>query len=304
MRKPTDPRDLPDADPHTGNRFIDPVTGYDTTGHDWAGITELNTPFPKIVIWALILTFIYSAITWVLLPAWPYGRDYTRGLLGLDQSEMAQARLKVISLARDDWMVQFTDPDFAALADDPATVARATAAAHRLFKDNCAACHGETGAGGPGFPVLNDGYWLWAGDPVTIAETLTVGINSEHPDTRIAEMPMFDWLERDERSALAQYVAALPLGSADHASPAGVLFEDNCASCHGDQGVGGLEVGAPSLVDAAVIYGQDKASVEHTLRYGRRGVMPFWSDRLSVEEINMLAFYVSRLADTKQEAAQ
>lgn len=83
-----------------------------------------------------------------------------------------------------------------------------------------------------------------------------------------------------------------------------MLFEDNCASCHGDQGVGGLEVGAPSLVDAAVIYGQDKASVEHTLRYGRRGVMPFWSDRLSVEEINMLAFYVSRLADTKQEAAQ
>ena len=53
-----------------------------------------------------------------------------------------------------------------------------------------------------------------------------------------------------------------------------------------------------------MIYGQDKASVEHTLRYGRRGVMPFWSDRLSVEEINMLAFYVSRLADTKQEAAQ
>lgn len=300
MRKPTDPRDLPGADHHTGNRFIDPVTGYDTTGHDWSGITELNTPFPKIVIWALVLTFIYSAITWVLLPAWPYGRDYTRGLLGLEQSKMAEDRLQVITASRKDWVARFTEPDFTALAADDALLALAMPAAHRLFKDNCAACHGETGGGGPGYPVLNDGYWLWEGDPEAIAETLSVGINSEHPDSRLAEMPAFDWMERDERRELAVYVAALPTGQADHNGAGATLFEDNCVACHAEQGIGGLENGAPSLSDASVIYGQDLATIETTLRYGRNGLMPFWSDRLSVEEINMLALYVSKLEGAAQ----
>lgn len=65
MSSPTDPRQLPGADPHTGNRKVDPVTGHDTTGHDWGGITELNTAFPKIVIWALVLTFLYSVVAWI-----------------------------------------------------------------------------------------------------------------------------------------------------------------------------------------------------------------------------------------------
>ena len=61
---------------------VDPVTGYETTGHDWNGIKELNTPFPIFVITILGLTVVYSIIAWLLLPAWPTGRDYTRGLLG------------------------------------------------------------------------------------------------------------------------------------------------------------------------------------------------------------------------------
>src|SRR6056297_3243644 len=69
----TDPKELDDADPHTGNRDVDPVSGYDTTGHDWGGIKELNTPFPKIALVALALTFVYSVVTWILLPAWPLG---------------------------------------------------------------------------------------------------------------------------------------------------------------------------------------------------------------------------------------
>ena len=29
----------------------DPVSGYATTGHDWNGIKELNSPIPRIVLW-------------------------------------------------------------------------------------------------------------------------------------------------------------------------------------------------------------------------------------------------------------
>ncbi|GKY87483.1 cytochrome-c oxidase, cbb3-type subunit III [Sinisalibacter aestuarii] len=295
MPSQTDPRQLAGADPHTGNRKIDPATGYDTTGHDWGGITELNTAFPKIVIWALALTFLYSVVAWVLLPAWPTGGDYTRGLLRLDQGEQAVDGFRDLSDGRQGWLSRFEDGDFDALRSDAALMAAAMPAAARLFADNCAACHGTSGQGGPGFPVLSDGTWLWSGDPAEIALTIRHGINADDPDTRYAEMPAFDWMERSERTALAQFVADLPLGSADPESPAGVLFAENCSACHGETGAGGLEIGAPSLTDRAVIYGQDPATVMETLRHGRSGVMPAWSARLSAPEVNLLALYVAEL---------
>ena len=294
----TDPRNLPGTDAPAGHREIDPVTGYDTTGHEWGGIRELNTPFPRIALIALILTVVYSVAAWVLLPAWPLGRDYTRGVLGLDQQQMARQGAAAMDAIRQGWLGRFAGPDFAALSDDAALMAQAMPAAARLYGDNCALCHGRDGNGGPGFPALADGDWLWGGEPGTIAETLRVGINSDHPETRLAQMPAFDWMDRPDRLALSDYVAALPTGKADHASDAAALFEDNCAACHGDRGIGGLSSGAPSLADDAVIYGQDPASVMETLRRGRAGVMPSWSDRLSEAEINLLALYVARMPET------
>lgn len=295
MSNPTDPRQLPGADPHTGNRKTDPVTGYDTTGHDWGGITELNTAFPKIVIWALVLTFLYSVIAWILLPAWPTGRDYTRGLLGLDQSEEAIKGFNSLADRRQDWLSRFEGENFVALQSDATLMATAMPAAARLFADNCAACHGTNGQGGPGFPVLSDETWLWGGDTEEIATTIRHGINTEDPDTRYAEMPAFDWVERSDRLALAEFVSEMRDGAVDFESPAGTLFSENCSSCHGETGTGGLEIGAPSFTDEAVIYGQDRETVMETLRRGRHGVMPAWSGRLSEAEINLLALYVDRL---------
>jgi len=270
---------------------VDPVTGYETTGHDWNGIKELNTPFPIFVITILGLTVVYSIIAWLLLPAWPTGRDYTRGLLGLDQGEMAVAGYQRLADGREDWMARFVAGDFDAIVADQALMAKAMPAAHRLFLDNCAACHGTDATGGPGFPDLADSDWLWGGDPATIAETLRVGINSPHPETRFAQMPAFghdQMLERAEIETLTSYVQALSTGQADPDGEGGTLFADNCASCHGDGGVGGLGIGAPSLVDGHWIYGGDRATIFATLQRGRQGVMPTWADRLSEAEINLL----------------
>lgn len=293
----TDPKTLPGADPHTGNREIDPITGYDTTGHDWSGIRELNTPFPRFVLWILIATFLYSVIAWIMLPAWPLGRDYTPGVLGLDQQEMAEDNLRDLQALRETWLDRFETADFAALSDDPALLGVAMPAADRLFQDNCSACHGRDGGGGPGYPVLRDEHWLWGGAPEEIAVTLQVGINAGHPEARWAQMPAFDWMEDDELSALSGYVAAMPSGAIDPDSSAATLFAENCAACHGEDGAGGMMNGAPSLVDDAVIYGQDTETVMTTLLNGRQGVMPYWSDRLSDAEINALSLYVSRLPD-------
>ncbi len=298
----TDPKALPGADPHTGNREIDPVTGYDTTGHDWGGIRELNTPLPKIALIALALTVAYSVVAWILLPTWPLGRDYTRGLLGLDQQEMAKARQSDLAALRETWLSRFDgEPDFAALSADAALMAAAMPAADRLYQDNCSACHGRAGGGGPGYPVLHDDHWLWGGAPEDIAWTLQVGINAEHPETRWAQMPAFDWMEREELSALSDYVAAMPSGAADPDGDAAKLFAENCVACHGDGGAGGLLNGAPSLIDDAVIYGQNAEGVMTTLMNGRQGLMPYWSERLSDAEINAVSLYVSRLSEISAE---
>ena len=63
----------------------DPHTGYMTTGHEWNGIKELNTPVPRPVYFFLIVTALFAVVYWVLMPAWPLGVTYTKGLLGIDQ---------------------------------------------------------------------------------------------------------------------------------------------------------------------------------------------------------------------------
>lgn len=51
--------------PESHAREVDPVTGYDTTGHDWGGIKELNTPFPRIALVALALSFLIALSGWI-----------------------------------------------------------------------------------------------------------------------------------------------------------------------------------------------------------------------------------------------
>ena len=60
----------------------DPHTGIYTTGHEWAGIKELDTPIPKAVKLCYAVTFAVAFIMWILLPTWPLITSYTSGLLG------------------------------------------------------------------------------------------------------------------------------------------------------------------------------------------------------------------------------
>lgn len=284
---------------------IDPVTGHLTTGHEWNGIKELNTPFPKIAIWALVIAVAYSVVAWVLLPAWPTGKSYTPGILGVTETSQAEAELAHLDALRDSWRSRFAEGDFAAIQADPDLLALARPEAARLFADNCAACHGaqgqgHDGSGGIGFPALSDKVKLWSSDPADIAEIIRVGINSAHDESNVSEMPAFgrdEMLAPDEIDQLVPYVAALAAGNADANSPAATLFEDNCASCHGEGGAGGMGVGAPALAHHTWIYGGDPAQIRKSVWNGRKGQMPAWEARLTTAERNMLALYVLELTD-------
>ena len=84
----------------------DPHTGHKTTGHEWNGIKELNTPVPKPVWFFLIVTALFAIGYWVLMPAWPTGASYTKGLLGVSDGQRVRAQREQSALARADWLAQ------------------------------------------------------------------------------------------------------------------------------------------------------------------------------------------------------
>jgi cytochrome c oxidase cbb3-type subunit 3 len=285
----------------------DPHTGYTTTGHEWNGIQELNTPVPRAVYFFLAVTAIFSVVYWVLMPAWPLGLSYTKGLLGIEQRAIVANELNQAALDRQSWTKRIEGESYQTIQVDPKLMAIVRQAGRTIFGDNCAACHGFDAKGGKGFPNLTTTTWLWGGDPEAIAETIRVGINSAHPDTRVAQMAAFgrdQILPRADVENVVSYVLGLSTPSAaalpEKREAGKALFATNCASCHGDDGKGKIDLGAPSLVDGNWIYGGDLHSVFASVSGGRQGHMPTWEERLSPLERKILVLYLVDLRSPKR----
>jgi cytochrome c oxidase cbb3-type subunit 3 len=284
----------------------DPHTGYLTTGHEWNGITELNTPVPRAVWFFLITTALFSLGYWILMPAWPLGVSYTKGLLGIDQQTTVAKRLEEAALDRATWTKRIEAESFSDIEADPQLMKTVRESGRALFGDNCSVCHGTDASGGKGFPSLKTASWLWGGDADAIAETIRVGINSTHPQTRTSQMLAFGRdgvLPRKDVDNVVNYVRSLsePAAVKDPVSiEAGAkLFADNCASCHGEQGQGNVELGAPDLTDGTWIYGGDAQSIFTSVWSGRQGHMPSWEHRLSPLDRKILTLYLVDLRAVK-----
>ena len=83
---------------------LDPVSGHVTTGHEWNGIKELDTPVPRGVLIFLIVTHLFAVIWWFVMPTWPLGTSYTKGLLGTDQRKIVEEKLVQADAARAPWV--------------------------------------------------------------------------------------------------------------------------------------------------------------------------------------------------------
>lgn len=279
----------------------DPLTGHQTTGHEWNGITELNTRVPRAVWVSIGVTAVISVIGWVLLPTWPLFNTYTKGLLGADQKAEVTAAVARANEARADWATQIADLPPGQVLADAALMDRVRATGHQLYGDNCLACHGTDAGGGPGFPSLTDTAWLWGGDFDSIMETLRVGINTTHPETHFGQMLAFGrdgMLPREDIRVVADYVQSL--SGADHPPAArleqgAAIFAENCTSCHGEGGTGDITQGAPNLTDDFWIYGGDDAAIFKTVHDGRQGWMPSWETRLTETDRKILALYIQDL---------
>lgn len=279
---------------------IDEATGTETTGHEWDGIRELNTPLPRWWLWVFYATVVWAVGYWVLYPAWPMLTGYTRGVL--DQSQRDDVTQAVLELKsqREELGRLLAGATLQQIEADPNLLQFAREAGRSAFGDNCATCHGSGAQGFKGYPNLNDDVWLWGGSLDDIKRSIQVGVRAPHPETRQSQMPAFgrdSLLEVKQVADLTEYVASISGLKADAAAiaRAAPLFKEQCAACHGDDGKGKREFGAPNLTDPEWLHGGTKADIHAQIVGGRGGVMPTWGSRLDPMTIDALAVYVHSL---------
>jgi len=285
---------------------IDSVTGRSTTGHEWDGIKELNTPLPRWWVITFYICIIWSIGYWIVYPAWPLITTNTKGWLGYSSRADVAEEVANLEKARGVKMAALATAPLAEIEKDPALQNLALAKGKAVFGDNCAPCHGTGAAGSKGFPNLNDDDWLWGGTLDDIMKTIQHGVRSGDPDGHdpdaSAHMPAWGskdaptQLKPDEIVAVANYVLSLEKPPAQHDAAAAAkgkqIFADNCVACHGEDAKGNQEMGAPNLTDGISLYGNDLASLIDTITHGRSGVMPAWQGRLDPATIKALAVYI------------
>jgi cytochrome c oxidase cbb3-type subunit 3 len=280
---------------------IDKVTGTPTTGHEWDGLRELNTPLPRWWLWIFYATIVWSIGYWVVYPSWPLLSSYTTGTSGWQSRSAVVRDLEALKAIRGPMMDKLTAASVEEIKADPLLLDFARAQGRTAFGDNCAPCHGPGGGGLKGYPNLNDDEWLWGGKLGDIATTIRHGIRSTDAKTRLGSMPAFGrdgMLKRDEIEAAADYtrsIAGLPVDPRADLAAGKKVFATSCASCHGDDGKGKRDIGAPNLTDQIWLYGAEKSVIVDGLWNGRGGVMPAWADRLDETTIKALTVYVHTL---------
>ncbi len=280
---------------------IDEFTGVETTGHSWDGIKELNNPLPRWWLWTFYATIAWALIYTIMYPAWPLLNSATQGVLGwssrgdliaAQQEAVAQNADKVSRLAEMDINAILADNELRTFAENGGKAA---------FKVNCVQCHGSGAAGSEGYPNLNDDEWIWGGTPEAILYTLQHGIRYEQNDqTRISMMPAFGAdgiLSNEEIRDIAWYVVQMSGGEADSAAAerGASLYSDNCAACHGEDGGGIQDLGAPRLSDAIWLYGGNYDEIVAQIQNPQMGVMPAWEERLGNVTLKQLTAYVHSL---------
>ena len=263
-----------------------------TTGHVWdVDLKEMNNPLPRWWMWLFVITVVFAVIYLALYP----GLGKFPGTLGWSstgQYKTEQQRAQETMTAVFD---KFKGMSNEQLIKDPT----AMGIGERLFGNNCAGCHGSNAKGSKGFPNLTDGDWLYGGSPETIAETIAKGRMGVMPPMAAAV-----GTAEDARN-VANYV--LSLSDSPHNSAAAQLGKPKfvvCAACHGPEGKGNQALGAPNLTDKIWLHGWGEGAVLAMISQGKTNIMPGFAERLTPQQIHVLAAYVWSLSQSATLAAK
>lgn len=289
-----------------GRPAADADGGPSTTGHAWDGIEELNTPLPRWWLWVFYATQVWALAYIVLFPAIPLIDGATGGLLGWNSRAAVAEEIGEVERARAGLYERIRTLPVEDIARDEELRRVALRAGASAFKVNCVQCHGADAAGSAGFANLNDDDWIWGGTLADIEKTITHGVRfAGDPDTRTSLMPAFGRdgiLKAAQIDAVAAWVLSLG-GTGPANAEGGKVFAENCVACHGKNGEGNRELGAPRLADAVWLYHGDPATIRAQIVAPKHGAMPAWGGRLDPATIKELAIYVHSLGGGERRQA-
>lgn len=259
---------------------VESSAGDNTSGHVWdEDIREMNNPLPRWWVGMFILTIIFALGYLFLYP----GAGSFAGKLGWTSANQYENEVKV---ANEKLAPLYSK--FAAMStEELAKNAEAKVIGERLFMNNCAQCHGSDAKGNIGYPNLTDNDWLHGGSPEKIHETIANGrVGMMPPAAAMVGTP-------DDVKNVANYVLSLS-GSMHDAGrvAAGKEKFAACAACHGAEGKGNPDMGAPNLTDNIWLHGAGEAAIIKRVNEGKVNQMPAWESKFTPEQIKVLTAYV------------
>ncbi|WP_144393652.1 cytochrome-c oxidase, cbb3-type subunit III [Pleionea sediminis] len=253
--------------------------GEDTTGHVYDGIEEYNNPLPKWWLNMFYITLVFSIGYLVLYP----GLGNYEGYFNWTQENAWEKEVAAAEEQYGPIFAQYLNTPIPSLGSNQ----EAMDMGKRIFLNYCAACHGSFATGTPGYPNLMDDDWLYGGSPETIKTTLING--------RQGMMPGFgEQLNEEQITFVTSYVTSLSGRDAPEKEVAEgkELYQMNCVACHGADGKGNQQLGAPNLTDSTWLYGGSRKVIARTIRNGRQGNMPAHQEILGDAKLHLVAAWV------------
>ncbi len=257
----------------------------ETMGHVWdENLEELNTPLPQWWLMMFFITLIWGAGYLIFYP----GLGSFAGILGWSSQGQLEQEMQKADEQYGPLYEQFKNTDLTTLAQNE----DALKIGERLFASYCTTCHGSDARGARGYPNLRDNDWLYGGTPENIKTTIMHGRQGAMP-------PWGSILKHEDVFNVVSYVEQLAGREVDamHASLGAEVFQTNCAVCHGADGKGNQQLGAPNLTDDVWLYGGSQKKIMETIESGRNGKMPAHKEFLGEAKVHILAAYIYSLSN-------
>lgn len=258
--------------------------------HYWDGdITEYNKPMPRWWINGFFLSIAFG----LAYLTWFGGWGDFKGL-GDWSSQAEYAKDKAVADAQlDKTYAQFAGKPIDVIAQDP----RARKLGQAIFANTCATCHGSSAHGAIGYPNLSDGIWKWGGTPDDILHSVQDGRDGVMPPWGTVLTGMGGPNAVDQVVAYVRTLSDPQLMQNNFMAAQGkALYDGVCVACHGIDGKGNQELGAPDLTDDDWLYGDSTESLRKTIEDGRHGVMPAHLPILGDTRTRLVAAYVWSLS--------
>jgi cytochrome c oxidase cbb3-type subunit III len=258
------------------------VTGSEdgSTGHVWdEDLKEMNNPLPRWWVGLFLITVVFALGYLVMYP----GLGSREGSLMWSSHDEHKKLQQAYQEKYAPLLAKVAQQSFGELAGQRSLMLTA----ERIFLNNCAQCHGSDAKGSKGFPNLADTDWLHGNTEEQLIQTISKG--------RTAVMPAMAAAVGDaaQVSNLSHYVLSLSGSAHDPVKAAlGKPKFAACAACHGAKGEGNQALGAPNLTDKVWLHGWGEQAISKAILNGLNNQMPAQENKLSDNEIRLLAAYV------------